>query len=106
MKLMMLDEFGSTGALAMLVFQRLLVPWKGMKPLRLVSSPGVMPAQVPDACASAADGDRSPVKAASKRSVLKRLVLMGQVPPRRLTQFRSWTGGSAIGRNSDKSSAC
>src|SRR5579875_3117626 len=52
MKLMMLVELGSTGADETSAFHRLLVPWKGTKPLRLVSWPTVIPAQVP-ACATA-----------------------------------------------------
>src|SRR5579863_1122541 len=51
MKFMMLEEFGSTSAVEMSAFQRLLLPWKGTKPFKLVSCPGVMPAQVPGDCA-------------------------------------------------------
>src|SRR5580704_9720202 len=45
MKLIIALEFGSTGALEMLVFHRLL-DGKGTKPLRLVSCPTAIPAQV------------------------------------------------------------
>src|SRR5580698_164671 len=44
MKLMMAEEFGSTGALEMLVFQRLL-GGKGTKPFKLPSGPWVITLQ-------------------------------------------------------------
>ena len=45
MKLMILGEFESTGAVEMSVFHRLPEPWKGTNPFRLVSWPGAIPAQ-------------------------------------------------------------
>jgi hypothetical protein len=44
MKLMIASELGSTGALAMLVFHRLLVR-KGTNPFRLPSGPNEIPLQ-------------------------------------------------------------